>query len=238
MNGPARLSTPELMDDPAGSDRDLRASLRDLAQINRYFGARAFVLAYLDRILPLWRTRRRSPSDPLILLDVATGAADIPIAVAEWAAARAVPVRVVAIDRHPMTAVVARQNTAAHPSISVVRADARLLPFADGMFDVCLCSLALHHLNPEDGLALLRQFYRLGRLGFLVVDLLRCWSGYVGVWLLTRLSRSALIRHDGPLSVRRAFSWQEYLWLAAASEIPGVRVRRLPLFRVAVARIA
>ncbi len=224
------------MDDPARPDRELRETLRDLGWINRRLGAHAFVRGYLDRALPVWKARRSSEK-ALALLDVATGGGDVPQAVVAWATRRRVPIRVVAIDLHPATVRLARDVTSASPAITVIQADARTLPFPDGSFDVCLCSLALHHLTPDEGLALLRRLNRLARIGFLTVDLVRSWGGYAGVWLLTRLSRSPLIRHDGPLSVRRAFSWEEYQGLAAASQIPGIRIARLPLFRVALERI-
>ncbi len=237
VNARDRATARERMDDPARSARELRDALRDLGRINRFLGGRGFVLSFLDRILPAWRMREEGSRRPLRLLDVATGGADIPLAVAAWAQRRHVPVRIIAVDRHPTTARLAREATAACPAIRVLRADARALPFADGAFDICLCTLALHHLAPDEALDLLRQLHRLGRMGFLAADLVRGWQGYVGVWLLTRLSRSPLLRHDGPLSVRRALSWEEYRRLAAAADIPDLRVVRLPLFRIALARM-
>lgn len=231
-----RSTASELMDDPARTPPELRATLRDLGRINRFLGGHAIVRAYLDRILPVWRARRASGRDSLTLLDVATGGADVPIAAVAWGERRGIPVRVVAVDHHPTIVRLARANVASHPSITVIQGDARTLPFADGSFDVCLCSLALHHLTPDEGLALLGHLDRLARIGFMAADLLRCASGYGGTWLVTRFF-SPLIRHDGPLSVRRALSWGEYLRLAEATRIPGIRVMRQPFFRVALARI-
>jgi ubiquinone/menaquinone biosynthesis C-methylase UbiE len=225
------------MDDPARSDRELSASLRDLGWINRVFGSHAIVRAYLEEVLPVWH-RRRAPANPLTLLDVATGGADVPQAVVEWGARRGVPVRIIAVDRHPTTVRLAGARTAASPAIRVLRADARDLPFPDGAFDVCLCTLALHHLTRDEDLAVLRRLHRLARVGFLAVDLLRSPTSYAAVWLLTRFSRSPLIRHDGPLSVHRAFSWEEYRLLAEEAGIPGLRATRLPLFRVALSWVA
>src|SRR5579864_1603487 len=227
-----RMATSELMDARGCSDRELRETLRDLGRINSWFGAHAFVRRFLDRILPV----RGADVAPLWILDVATGGADIPVAVAEWAGHRGAAVRIVAVDRHPTITRLAREMTARYPSITILEADALALPFPDRAFDVCLCSLALHHLDPGDAVALLRQLDRLGRLGFLVVDLVRGWSAYAGVWLLTRCSRSPLIRHDGPVSVRRAPSWNEYRVLAAHAGIPGLHLFRLPLFRMGLAR--
>ncbi|HYM68385.1 MAG TPA: methyltransferase domain-containing protein [bacterium] len=237
MQTDARLPAQELMDDPACGEHELRHALRDLGWINRRFGAHAFVLGYLDRALPAWRARRAHATAPLRVLDVATGGGDVPAAAVRWAAWRGVDVRVVAVDRHPTTARLARETTARHPGIGIVLADARALPFADGSFDLGVCTLALHHMSDDDSVTLLRELHRLARIGFIAVDLVRGRAGHTAVWLLTRLSGSAMIRHDGPLSVRRARSVAEYRRLAAASGVPGLRVSTLPLFRVSLTRL-
>ena len=232
-----RSTAQELMDDPARTRDELRENLRDLERINRLFGGHAVVRAFLDQALPAWRRRGGTEGAALRVLDVATGGADVPAAVADWGRRRSVQVRVIGVDRHPVIAGLAAASSAAFSSVTVIRADARALPFADAAFDVCLCSLALHHLAVEEGLALIRRLDRLSRVGFLLVDLLRSPSGYGGVWLMTRLSSNRLIRHDGPLSVRRARSWEEYRGLVAAAGVPGLRLERHPLFRVTLSRI-
>jgi methyltransferase family protein len=232
-----RSTTQELMDDPAGTREELRGNLRDLGRINRLFGGHAAVRSFLDEALPAWRRRGGTEGAAFRVLDVATGGADVPAVVVDWGRHRGVPVRVVGVDRHPVIASLAAASSAALTPVTVIRADARALPFADGAFDVSLCTLALHHLAVEEGLTLIRRLDRLSRTGFLLVDLLRSPSGYGGVWLMTRLSLNRLIRHDGPLSVRRARSWEEYRGLAAASGIAGLRLERQPLFRVTLSRI-
>ena len=236
LSGPAPRTVGELMDDPAATEEMLRPNLAGLDRINRLSGATHLVFAFLDRLLPRWRGARTFGA-PLAVLDVATGGADIPRATARWAARRGVPVRIVAVDRHPVTARIAATDSAGFPEIEIVRADARALPFRDGAFDACLCSIALHHLEPGERPGLLRRLDRLGRLGFLVVDLVRSPAALAGVWLLTRWFRNPLIRTDGPRSVLRAYSFDEYRALAATAGIPGLAVRRVPGFRAALERL-
>jgi SAM-dependent methyltransferase len=233
---PRPFAMHEWMDDPSCPAALLRPNLESLARINRLTGAVRFVLSYVDRLVPLWR-RSYPEARPLTLLDVASGGADIPRAIAAWAARRRIGVRIVAVDRHPTTVRLAAEASAAFPNIAVVRADARALPFRDGAFDACVCSISLHHLEPGDRPGLVRHLDRLGRLGFLVVDLVRSPAAYAGIWLLTRFFRNPLIRADGPRSVTRAYTWREYRAMAAASGIPGLRLRRLPGFRAALERL-
>ncbi|HKX16807.1 MAG TPA: methyltransferase domain-containing protein [bacterium] len=233
---PASEIVQEWMDDPACPEERLRPDLGALGRMNRLTGAVHFVCTYLDRLLPVWR-RSRTLGAPLVLLDVATGGADIPRAVVRWAARRDVPVRIVAIDRHPVTARLAAQSSVRFPEIEVVRADARALPFRDGAFDACLCSIALHHLEPAERPALVGRLNGLGRLGFFVVDLVRSPAAHAGVWLLTRCFLNPLIRTDGPRSVDRAYTWTQYRELAATAGVPNLSVRRVPGFRVALERL-
>jgi ubiquinone/menaquinone biosynthesis C-methylase UbiE len=231
-----RPAAQELMDDPACAEGELRLALRDLGRINRVFGAHRFVRAYLDRAIPA-AGHRRPGAVAFRLVDVASGGGDVAVAVACWAARRNISVRFVAVDRHATTAGLAREATRRHRGISVVRGDARALPFADRTFDVGLCTLALHHMRDEDAALVLRELHRVARRGFLAVDLVRGGVGHAAVWLLTRLSRSRVLRHDGPLSVRRARSIEEYRRLAESSGIPDLRVSPLPGFRVSLARL-
>jgi 2-polyprenyl-3-methyl-5-hydroxy-6-metoxy-1,4-benzoquinol methylase len=238
MRTDVRSRAQELMDDPGCGERELRHALADLGRINRSVGEHAFVRAYLDRALAVWRAQGAPASGPLRVLDVATGGGDVPVATARWAARRGVEVRIVGVDRHPVTVRVAREATARHAGTSVVVADAGALPFPDGAFDLGLCTLALHHMTDEESVVVVRELHRLARIGFLVVDLVRSRAGHAAVWLLTRLSRSVLIRHDGPLSVLRARSVDEYRRLAGASGVPDLRVTPLPMFRVALTHLA
>ncbi len=119
-------------------------------------------------------------------------------------------------------------------------ADARCLPFADASVDVVTCSLALHHQLPDDGVAMLAEMRRVARLGIVVNDIVRCWKGYWGAWLLSRVaSRNPLTRHDGPLSVRRAYTRPEMVALARRAGLGPLAFRGFLGYRVAMtARVA
>jgi DNA-binding IclR family transcriptional regulator len=98
--------------------------------------------------------------------------------------------------------------------------------------DVALCSLVLHHLREEAVVALFRRLAELVRLGFVVSDFRRGRLAWAAVWLATRaVSRNRMTRHDGPLSVRRAYTPDELAHLATCAELPDIRWHRAPAFR-------
>jgi hypothetical protein len=73
--------------------------------------------------------------------------------------------------------------------------------------DLAISALTLHHLEPNHAVAHLTEMDAAARLGLVVNDLVRSRAAYVTVWLATRLfARNRLSRHDGPLSVLRAYT--------------------------------
>jgi len=94
--------------------------------------------------------------------------------------------------------------------------------------DVALCTLTLHHFRNEDALRLLREAARVARVRVVVSDLERTRAAWLGARLLsaTLWRTNPITRHDGPLSVRRAFRTGELEELGRRAGLRDVRVRR------------
>ena len=217
----------EMLDRPA-PPADLRESLADVARLNGLFGGRLVTLAHVRRLL------RRVPSDRIAtVLDLGTGGADVPRALVRWARRAGRSIRVFALDRDEATLGIARRAVQGYPEIVLLRADALALPLRPRSVDVVISALTLHHLEPEAAGACLAAMDRIARLGFVVNDLFRSRAAYALVWLATRLlARNRMSRHDGPLSVLRAYTPGEVRRLCAGAGLEGVRVwRYAPLVR-------
>lgn len=219
----------ELLDHPAPLS-ELEANLGDLARLNRYFGGAWVTRSHLVQLLG---TRR---GEAVTVLDVGSGGADIPIDLVRWARRRGLPLRVIAADRDYRILEVARRRAAAYPEIRFVQADGLRLPVRAGGVDAAISSLTLHHLEPDEAPGLLREMARVSRHGFVVNDLMRGRVAYALVWLATRLfAWNRMSRHDGPLSVLRAYTSREIVALARRAGIPRIRItRHRLLLRVAV----
>ncbi len=81
-------TVPEIMDRPGNDLTLLREDLVVLEKINRWLGGQRIALLYLKQWLErnlLLRSVVDSPTRPLTILDLATGATDIPRTIAHWA---------------------------------------------------------------------------------------------------------------------------------------------------------
>jgi SAM-dependent methyltransferase len=218
----SRVREPEWMDQPGVDRGELARSLEDLQRVNRWLGGTRVALAPVLPLLRSQSTRR------IRVLDVATGSADIPLALARWARKRRVPLEIVATDLHEGTLAVARAHAAGDPAVRVEAADALSLPYAAGEFDIAMCHTALHHFDPPEAKALLRELGRVAASAVVVSDLVRSWTGLVGVHLLSRtLWRGhPITQHDGPSSFRAAYTPGELRIMASEAALRAVRVRR------------
>ena len=220
--------------DDAPASASLAGNLADLRRANHWFGGRALVRHYLEpRLRALPRQRR------VTLLDIGTGGADLPAAFLAWATAIGHDGWAVGVDPSAgvieTTAGLIDISSRVPPALVLVRGDGRALPFATQSFDFVLCALTAHHLDAPGVVALLREMGRVARRAVVVTDLERSWPALAGVWLLAHVAiRSRLTRHDGPLSVRRAYTVAELAALAQQAGLHGAVVRAHAPFRLAL----
>jgi SAM-dependent methyltransferase len=222
-----RSDQTELLDAPSVDPAALADNLHDLRQVDRYMGGTALTWRYL---LPMLRRLPRAAAPTL--LDIATGSADGPRRLAALAHQHGYTLRLIASDR---LLAALRYARALGDDLALVRHDALALPFRSGGVDFVTCSLALHHFDRDAAVALLREMNRVARRGLIVNDLRRSRPAYWGARLLALGPWHAMARHDGPLSVLRAYTLAETRALAADAGLAQAQVAQQPLFRLIVA---
>lgn len=201
------MRTPEILDAGTASDVEVESSLRDLQRINRWLGGRRVLRTLLDE--QVTRTGLRQFS----LLDVGTGSGDM----------RPADGFTVGLDRQ-------LRHLRLGNGVRVC-GDALALPFAERSFDFVAASLLLHHFEGADAVALLQGMARVARHAVLINDLERHPLAYSFVrWG----PFSAVTRHDGALSVERAFHKDELDALARAAGFTRFRVRHHVPFRLSL----
>lgn len=219
----------ELLDTDGHAPAELGENFRDICRVNQLLGGTSVILRHLPALVA------DIPQDqPVTILDLATGTADIPCAIVKWSRKQNRAVEIVASDVSEDILSLAREATRSHPEISLVRYDARSVPLPDKQYDIVLCSLSLHHFSPNDAILVLREMRRLAKVGIILNDLSRSRVGYVAAWIASRLTtRNRLTRHDAPLSVLRAYTPDELANLFRRAGYRSPRISRHLWFRMA-----
>jgi trans-aconitate methyltransferase len=203
---------PELMDGDC-SYEDFRGCLRSLEQVNRWLLGYRPTLAWLQR-LP------GETHQPLHIVDVGSGGGDLLRQIARWARRRGIAVQLTGIDLNPYATRAAAESTPKEAGITWVTGDA-LEYRPEKPMDIVVSSLMAHHLEDDGIIALLRWMEATAQTGWFINDLERSeWSCRMFRWVAEVAGWHRFVRHDGPVSFRRAFREQDWVRLLAAAEVP------------------
>jgi SAM-dependent methyltransferase len=231
-----RRLVPELMDTEPAPYEDFRTCLRHLAAANRASLAYRPTLAFLGRL-----TGRHPPRDGLRILDAGSGYGDMLRRIAAWGAGRGIALDLVGLDLNPWSARAAAEATPPGVPVRWVAADAFDPPadlFGGRPPDVVLSALFAHHLDDAGVVRFLRTMEGTARLGWFVNDLHRARVPHAALRAVFGvLPVHRFVRHDGPVSVARAFrpaDWRRYLDEAGVAD---ARVLRAFPYRLCVERI-
>lgn len=219
VNFRQRSTAPEQMDHATIDGDEVVQALDEIAYVNRFLGGIRATRGALKQLLPNGYGRSLS------LLDLGTGAADIPIALVHWARQRGIAIEITAVDFNPAICDVARARTAAYAEITVQEADVFALPFAPNAFDVVHCAMFLHHFPQPQAAEILRLMYTHCRRGIVINDLHRHPLAFYSIaWMSRLLSFSPMFQHDAPVSVLRGFQRPELHKLGEMSGLTNVRI--------------
>lgn len=225
-----RSSEPEWMDGDDVPQDQFAACIEDLAQVNTLTLAHPPTLAFIARALDA-----AGPDRELTIVDVGFGAGDMLRRVARLVARRNRRARLIGYDINPRSAPVARRLTPPSAQVEYRTGNAFAVPEP---VDLVISSLVTHHMTDEEIVRFLTWMERTAALGWFVNDLHRHWLAFHGFRLLSAAMRwHPFVRHDGPLSVARAFRRDEWRHLLSQAAVDGVaRVQwKLP-FRYCVER--
>jgi len=210
------------MDQPGLDASEHAFALSGLRRINRVSRSDAILWPAIARL-----AAKAAPGASIRVLDLACGGGDVAIALKRRASRARLGVQIDGCDKSPEAVRYAQQQAkeqGAQMRFFTLDALTDTLP---GGYDVVTCSLFLHHLDEAEAIGLLaRMAQSTGRV-VLVNDLVRSRTGYALAWAGCRLlSRSPIVRHDGPVSVAAAFTLAEVRELATRAGLAGARLTR------------
>ena len=186
------------MDEPCSRDV-LRACLRDLARVNRWFLACRPLLDWLEETA--WPAR----NGPLRILDVGCGYGDGLRRIEQWARERGVAIELTGLDLNPDAIAIASE--ASRPESTIQWVAANVFDFQMSCpAHLIVSSLFTHHLPDEDVVRFLDWMERNAQLGWFVNDLSRAPVPYhLFRWFSKAAGLHPFVQHDGPVSFLRAF---------------------------------
>lgn len=226
-----RAALVEWMDDDDVDLKTFDGCLKDLSRVNVVTLAHRPTLNFLRDIAEagLWPKDR-----PLRILDVGSGHGDSLRAIDRWAARRGLAVSLTGVDRNPWAASSAAAATPPGRPIRWVTAD--VFDYEEPA-DLILSALFTHHLDDGQLAQFLAWMNQKAIIGWLINDLLRDRVAYFGFSILARLMVwHPFVRHDGPISIRRAFRPGDWRLALKAAQVEGARIYRCFPFRLCVSK--
>ncbi len=195
-----RQPSQEWLDDDRGTPAEIAASLDDLWRINRWLGGVSGTLLLFERFFA------RAGPHAVRVLDIGAGDARLAAFLERKMKDRKMEVQFTVLDRR-----IAHLSHASAPGMSrwAVAADTFALPFAEATFDVVMCNLFLHHFSDGAAIRLLKALMAIAREAVLINDLERSAIAYFFIRTAWPLARGRITKHDGPASVRQAYTLQE-----------------------------
>jgi len=214
-----RTVTPEILDQDLGSEKEIANSLADLGRINRWFGGVSTLCEMVRRVAE--QTGRRH----FTMLDVGAGSGEFARMARESLRRDEIEVDITLLER-------SRRHLTNKDSLPAVSGNALALPFREKRFDLVTCSTFAHHLEPEELVTFVKSGLTLARIAVVINDLRRSATHLALVYMGFPLFSSRITRHDGPASVRRAYTPDEMRKMLSKTNATRVEISTHYLYRM------
>lgn len=211
---------PELMDDPDLPRDQHEHALAGLARLNRFSGVSRATFAHVRR------HAKKIGHRPFRILDVASGSGDVPLSWLASAKREGLNLELTMSDISPVA--VEQQQCLAN-SLGVkthsLQLDCLKSDLPDG-FDMVTCSLFMHHLDDHQVFRLLQSMQSATDNAILICDLHRSRFNLAMVSLAAHLlTRSHVVHTDSALSVRAAYTGNEFKQISEKALARPVKIR-------------
>ncbi len=215
-----RSLEPELMDHPGINWDKHRRALEGLERINSFSSASG----------PIWQTilENADRKNKFKILDIATGAGDLPLMLAGKAEQQGFHFEIDGCDKSTQAIQYTRQKAEANGiKINFFELDVKKERIPSG-YDILISALFLHHLNEDETIEFIRNLKSANPKMIILNDLSRSRLGFFLAYIGTRLlSRSEVIHYDGPQSVKAAYTVSEISELARRAGLNHYRIKNL-----------
>lgn len=223
-----RSSEKELLDTLIPDERDLRKNLDEMEMINTWCGSKKSVIHFINKMSKKYVGKNNNIS----LVDLGCGKGDLLRAIDNWSQKKNIKLDLFGMDINPQSIQYAVENSAANPNIQYRTCDIFSDEFKQHRYDIIFINNVCHHFNDDDLTKLFQQLAKQARMAVFISDLQRNRLSYFLIkWLSKSLNLSYLAKHDGPLSVLRAFHKNELLNILSKADISNYEIHWAWAFR-------
>jgi len=225
-----RSTQAELTDDLTLEGDASIKNMQELEAVNRWLGGKATLISAFNTIYQKYPDTFKNKKT--VIGDLGCGGGDLLSDIHHWAKHKKLNVDLIGIDANPSTVKRAIKNSDGLNGIRFKTANVLSDDLNAMRFDVVCLNSFCHHLSDADLVALLQRLYYQTSMAIVINDLRRHWLAYLSIkWLAQLLNFSYLSKHDGPMSVLRAFQKHELVDLLKAAKLDHYQIRRRWAFR-------
>jgi 2-polyprenyl-3-methyl-5-hydroxy-6-metoxy-1,4-benzoquinol methylase len=223
-----RSSAKEMLDGSGISDELVHKNLKEMDFLNQYFGGVQTSLRGLSHLV----TDRNKIYH---VTDIGCGSGFMMRKMADWAKEHNFRLVFTGIDKNPVIIEYLNASSIEYPEIRGLAIDYRNFHKVSEYTDIVHCSLFCHHLQDTALVNLLKRIRTYSTTGLVINDLQRNYAAYLGAWLFPRILRGTVLsKHDGPVSVLRAFRKKELRDILHRAGISNYQISRRWAFRYLV----
>ena len=224
-----RSTEKEILDDFELQGNDLTQNLRELQLVNSNLGGYSLVKEGIELIVD-----KGNLQSPIKVADVGCGGGDTLRELAKWSVNKPFSLELTGIDANTNAIAFAESRSKNYPEIKYRQLNIFSDEFKVLDADVVLFNLFVHHFEEEQIIDFLKVC-RTKNAVVLINDLQRSALAYSLFKIGSRLFRfSRISRHDGLLSIRKAFTRKDLRELLTASDFTDYSIKWKWAFRYQV----
>jgi 2-polyprenyl-3-methyl-5-hydroxy-6-metoxy-1,4-benzoquinol methylase len=213
----------EIMDDLECKGEVVDQTLRELEVINRLLGGDYVTIDGIKHLI------KKSGKQNFTIADCGCGGGDLAMKIMKWGKRNGWKLEVEGIDANPHIIDYARRQ---YKDVSFEALNIFSDEFQKRPYDILTATLFMHHFDDDQLVNLFSSMKSQARVGVVINDIHRHHLSYHSIkWLTKFFSKSAMVKFDAPLSVRRAFKKKELIEILNKAGISNYSLRWKWAFR-------
>lgn len=208
----------EKMDQPGVPAHETRQALHELELVNKLLGGYQVIIDALNQ--------QEWTHQPVTIMDLGMGGGDVLRTIATWASKEGQKVNLIGVDRNPVMTDYAAEHSKYFSNIKYLTTNVFDDQLLNLKADITMCSLFCHHFDNAELIELIKRMHQLASRVVIINDLHRHWLAYYAIKFITAIfSKTYLVKYDGPLSVARSLTRNEWEEILFKAEIKNYQLR-------------